>query len=94
MIFKDLLNHFDIEGNFSDYLLDEPFNEIFLDGSISLKDNSYKIVVKTRQNVTHNMIINPNDDYPVIIISKLPNGLLNGMKFGLNKDDVVYINEL
>ena len=40
------------------------------------------------------MFIKPNEDYPVIILSELPNGLLNGVKFGQNKDDLKYINEL
>jgi hypothetical protein len=57
-------------------------------------DNHYKIVVTTRQDVTHQMFIKPQDDYPVVIMSILPNGNLNGMKFGQTKDDVKYINKL
>lgn len=94
MLFKEILNHFKIQEDFPDYLLDESFNDIFKDGDLSKKDNDYKIVVKTRQNVTHQMFIKPNDDFPLIIMSELPNGSLNGIKFGLNKDDVTYINEL
>ena len=94
MIFKDLLEYFNIEESFPDYLLEQTFNKIFLDGDFSKVDNTYKIVVKTRQNVTHQMFIKPNDDYPVAILSELPNGSLNGMKFGLTQDDVVYINKL
>ena len=59
-----------------------------------IKDNCYKIIIKTRQNVLHQMIIKPKDEYPVVILSELPNGLLNGMKFGLTKNDVKYINGL
>ena len=94
MIFKDLLEYFNIEESFPDYLLEQTFNKVFLDGEFSKEGNSYKIVVTTRQNVTHQMFIKPDDDYPVIIMSELPNGSLNGMKFGKTKDDEVYINEL
>lgn len=94
MIFKDILNHFQINETFPDYLLEQTFNEVFLDGDLSFENNQYKLVVKTRQNVTHQMFIRPNDEYPVIIMSELPNGSLNGMKFGQKKDDVIYINKL
>ena len=94
MIFKDLLDYFNVEESFPDYLLEQSFNKIFLDGDFSKIDNEYKIVIKTRQNVTHQMFLKPQEDYPVIILSELPNGSLNGMKFGLTKDDVVYINKL
>lgn len=93
MIFKDILTHFDIVGQFPEYLLDQTFNEVFLDGDFSKVDNSYKIVVTTRQDVTHQMFIRPGDDYPVVIMSRLPNGSSNGMKFGTTKDDVRYISE-
>lgn len=94
MIFKDLLKHFDIDGNFPDYLLDESFNEVFLDGDLSGKGKNYKIEIKTRQNVTHTMYINPYDDFPVIVMSELPSGKLNGIKFGHKKEDLTFINEL
>ncbi|WP_296880064.1 hypothetical protein [uncultured Methanobrevibacter sp.] len=94
MILKDLLNHFDIEDNLPDYLLEQSFNEVFLDGDFSKTDNNYKIAVKTRQNVTHQMFIRPGDEYPVVIMSELPNGNLNGMKFGQSQGDVKYINNL
>lgn len=94
MIFKDLLAYFDIDESFPDYLLEQTFNKIFLDGEFSKANNNYKIVVTTRQDVTHQMFIKPNDDYPVIIMSVLPNGSLNGMKFGQTEDDVAYINKL
>ena len=94
MNLKDILDHFDINESFPDYLLEQSFNKVFLDGALSKTDNNYKIVVKTRQNVTHQMFLKPNEDYPVIILSELPNGLLNGMKFGLTEDDVAYINKL
>ncbi len=94
MLFKDLIDHFDIQGDFPDYLLEQTFNPIFLDGDFSKLDNNYKIVVTTRQNVTHQMFIKPDDDYPITIMSELPNGSLNGMKFGQTADDVAYINKL
>ncbi len=94
MIFKDLLEYFGIEESFPDYLLEQSFNKVFLDGEFSKENNNYKIVVTTRQNVTHQMFIKPDEEYPVIIMSELPNGSLNGMKFGQTKDDEVFINEL
>ncbi len=94
MILKDLLNHFEIEEEFPDYLLNQRFNEVFLDGDFTKKDNNYEIVITTRQNVTHHMYLKPDDDFPVIIMSELPNGSLNGMKFGRSEDEVAYINEL
>lgn len=94
MIFKELLAHFDIDENFPEYLLDESFNEVFLEGDLSKMDNSYKIVVKTRQNVIHSMYINPDDDFPVKVMSELPNGKLNGIKFGCTKNDLAFIDEL
>ena len=94
MLFKDLIDHFDIQGDFPDYLLEQTFNPIFLDGDFSKLDNNYKIVVTTRQNVTHQMFIKPDDGYPITIMSELPNGSLNGMKFGRTADDVAYINKL
>lgn len=94
MIFKDLLEYFGIEESFPDYLLEQTFNKVFLEGEFTKVDNNYKIVVTTRQNVTHQMFIKPDEEYPVIIMSELPNGSLNGMKFGQTKDDEVFINEL
>lgn len=94
MIFNDLLKHFNIQEEFPQYLLNQRLNDVFLDGELFKIDKNYKIVVKTRQNVTHQMFIMLNSTYPVTILSKLPNGLLNGMKFGLTEDDVEYINKL
>lgn len=94
MILKDLLNHFEIEEDLPDYLLSQPFNEVFMDGELALKDNSYEIVVTTRQDVTHQMFIRPNDEFPVIIMSELPNGLLNGMKFPKEEHVGIPINKL
>ncbi|MCI6994267.1 MAG: hypothetical protein MR875_05375 [Methanobrevibacter sp.] len=94
MIFSELLNHFKIDEEFPEYLLDQTFNDVFIDGNLSKIDENYKIVIKTRQNVIHQMFIKPNDAHPVTILSKLPNGLLNGMKFGRTRDDVTYINKL
>ena len=36
-------------------------------------------------------VIDSNNDYPVIILSKLPNGRTNGCKFGQSDGDLVYI---
>ena len=94
MILKDLLEHFAIRESFPDYLLNQTFNEVFLEGNLLKQDENYKIAVKTRQDVTHQMFLRPNDDYPIIILSKLPNGSSNGMKFGRNENDVVYISGL
>lgn len=94
MLFRELLNHFRIDEEFPDYLLEESFNGIFLDGDFSKTDNSYKIEITTRQDVTHTMIISPKDEFPVTVISKLPNGLLNGIKFGRLEGQLVYINEI
>ena len=94
MIFSELLNHFKIDEEFPEYLLDQTFNDVFIDGNLSKIDENYKIVIKTRQNVIHQMFIKPNDAHTVTILSKLPNGLLNGMKFGRTRDDVTYINKL
>ena len=94
MILRDLLKHFNINESFPDYLLDESFNEVFLDGDLSKTDNSYKIEIKTRQDVIHTMYLNPDDDFPVKVMSKLPNGKLNGIKFGHEKDDLTFVNEL
>ena len=93
MILKELLDYFSIEVNLPPYLLEESFNEVFLKGDFFFFFNFYKIVVKTQKNVTHTMIIKPDSDFPVTVMSELPNGLLNGMKFGLKKGEVAYTNE-
>ena len=94
MILNDLLDYFNIEDNLPDYLLKHPFNEVFLDGDLTMDGNNYMIEVTTRQNVTHQMHIRPNDEFPVIIMSKLPNGNLNGMKFGQNEGDEKFVDDL
>ncbi|MBQ6098523.1 MAG: hypothetical protein IJL02_01500 [Methanobrevibacter sp.] len=94
MILKDLLNHFEISCEFPEYLLELTFNEVFLDGDLTKTENDYKIAVTTRQDVTHQMFLKPDDDYPVVIMSILPNGKLNGMKFARKKGQVAYINEV
>ncbi|WP_405295383.1 hypothetical protein [Methanobrevibacter sp.] len=94
MIFKDIVAHFNIEGDFPEYLYEQTFNEVFLDGKLSKNDNDYEIVVKTRQDVIHHMYLKPGEDYPLIILSELPTGLLNGMKFGQNKGEEIPISKL
>lgn len=94
MILGDLLDHFEIREKFPDYLLNQRFNEVFLDGDLTIENNTYKIEITTRQNVTHQMFLRPDGDFPVVIMSVLPNGKLNGMKFGLSEGDVAYVNEL
>ena len=94
VIFKELLNHFEIEEEFPEYLYEQTFNEVFLDGDLSRESDKYKIAIKTRQDVTHQMFLNPSDEFPVVILSELPNGSLNGMKFGREKGQVSYINGL
>lgn len=94
MFFKELLAHFKINEEFPDYLLEESFNGIFLEGDFSKTDNSYKIEITTRQDVTHTMIISPQDEFPVTVISKLPNGLKNGIRFGHLEGQLVYINDI
>lgn len=91
MILKELLTYFDIEVNLPDYLYNESFNEVFLKGELLKTDFGYKIIIKTRKDVTHTMIINSEDDYPVVISSILPNGKINGCKFGKSSDDLIYI---
>lgn len=94
MILKDLLSHFQIEEEFPEYLYEQTFNEVFLDGDFIKKDGGYEIKITTRQNVTHMMFINSLKEFPVVIMSELPNGKLNGMKFGRNKGEIRYINDL
>ena len=94
LILRDLLDYFGIDEKFPDYLYNQTFNEVFLDGEFTKKDNSYKIVVTTRQNVTHQMFLKPNEEFPLIILSILPNGKQNGMKFGQNEGEEIPINRL
>jgi hypothetical protein len=94
MILRDLMDYFDIREDLPDHLLNQTFNKVFLDGDLSRQDNNYKIAVKTRQNVTHMMFIKPDEEFPLIIMSELPNGLLNGMKFGRNIGEEIPINKL
>lgn len=91
MILRDLLNNFNIEVSLPEYLYEETFNEVFLKGELSKEHNKYKIVIETQKDVTHTMIIDQSDDYPVTISSLLPNGKTNGTKFGQNKGDLKFI---
>jgi hypothetical protein len=74
--------------------MEQTFNEVFLDGKLSVSDGSYEIAVRTRQDVTHHLFLNPNDEFPVTVISELPSGAVNGMKFGRTEGDVKYVSEL
>ena len=91
MILRELLDYFEIDVELPEYLYEHPFNEVFLKGNLSKNSNSYDITIKTRKDVTHTMIINPGDSYPVVILSILPNGKTNGTKFGQNEDDFLFI---
>ncbi|ALT69270.1 hypothetical protein sm9_1490 [Methanobrevibacter millerae] len=91
MILRELLDYFEIDVELPEYLYENPFNEVFLKGNLSKNSNSYDITIKTRKDVTHTMIINPGDSYPVVILSILPNGKTNGTKFGQSEDDLLFI---
>lgn len=60
-------------------------------GNLSKINDIYKIAVKTQKDVIHTMLIDSDDNYPVTILSKLPNGRTNGTKFGQSSSDLVYI---
>ncbi len=91
MILRELLDYFDIDIDLPPYLYDERFNEVFKEGQLSKINDCYKIVIETRKDVIHTMIINSDDDFPVVISSELPNGAKNGIKFGRSKGELVYI---
>ena len=91
MILRELLDYFEIDVELPGYLYEHPFNEVFLKGNLAKNSNSYDITIKTRKDVTHTMIINPGDSYPVVILSILPNGKTNGTKFGQSEDDLLFI---
>ncbi|MBE6496146.1 MAG: hypothetical protein E7Z78_06835 [Methanobrevibacter thaueri] len=94
MILSVLLKHFGIDIDMPEYLLNHPFNEVFLDGDVTVEDNVYTIAVRTRQDVTHQMFLKANDEFPVIVMSELPNGKLNGMKFPQEEHVGIPINKL
>ena len=94
MILKDLMIHFSIDEDLPEYLLNQTFNKVFLDGKLTKEGNTYEIAVTTRQDVTHHLFIKPGEEFPVIIMSELPNGRLNGLKFGQTKDEEIPINKL
>ena len=91
MILKELLDYFNLEINLPQYLYEETFNEVFMKGNLSKINDIYKITVKTQKDVIHTMIIDSDDNYPVTILSELPNGRTNGTKFGQSSGDLVYI---
>ena len=95
MILEDVLKHFNIsDEGLPDHLLTQTFNEVFLDGRLTKQKDNYVIAVTTRQNVTHQMHIRPREEFPLIIMSVLPNGKLNGMKFGRNVGEEIPTNKL
>ncbi len=91
MILKELLDYFNLEIDLPQYLYEETFNEVFMKGNLSKINDIYKIAVKTQKDVIHTMIIDSDDNYPVTILSELPNGRTNGTKFGQSSSDLVYI---
>lgn len=91
MILKDLLDYFNLDINLPNYLYEETFNDVFMKGDLSKVNNTFKITIKTQKKVIHTMIIDSDDDYPVTILSELPNGRTNGTKFGQSNGDLVYI---
>lgn len=91
MILKELLDYFNLEIDLPQYLYEETFNEVFMKGKLSNINDIYKITVKTQKDVIHTMIIDSDDNYPVTILSELPNGRTNGTKFGQSSGDLVYI---
>jgi hypothetical protein len=91
MILKQLLDYFNLEINLPQYLYEETFNEVFMKGKLLKINDIYKITVKTQKDVIHTMIIDSDDNYPVTILSELPNGRTNGTKFGQSSGDLVYI---
>ena len=94
LILKDILEYFSIKDDLPDYLLNHPFNKVFLDGELVIQQNTYEIAVTTRQDVTHHLFIRPDDEFPVAVLSELPNGRLNGMKFPQNESMGIPINKL
>ena len=94
MILKDILEYFGINEELPEYLLNHPFNRVFLDGELTVNEKTYEISVTTRQDVTHQMIIKPGDEFPLIIMSELPNGRLNGMKFPVYESVGIPANKL
>ena len=95
MILEDVLRHFNVpDEGLPDHLLSQTFNEVFLDGRLTKEKDNYMIVVTTRQDVTHQMHIRPKEEFPLIIMSVLPNGKLNGIKFGRNAGEEIPTNRL
>lgn len=94
MILKDLLDYFGIVEDLPDYLLNQTFNKVFLDGKLTKDKNAYEIAVTTRQNVTHHLYIKPGEEFPVIVLSELPSGLSNGMKFPQSESIGIPISKL
>jgi len=94
MILSELIKHFGIDIDLPEYLLKHPFNDVFLEGNMTVEDNVYKIAVRTRQDVTHQMFLNSGGEFPVTIMSELPNGKLNGMKFPQEEHVGIPINKL
>lgn len=91
MKLKDILDYFKIDVDLPEYLYSEEFNDVFLKGNLTKDDNVYRIVIETRKDVIHTICIDPFDDYPVTVISTLPNGKTNGTRFGKAKGDLNFI---
>lgn len=91
MIFEDLLNYFNLDIELPEYLYEEEFNDVFKKGDFKKENGKYIIIIETTKDVVHSMIIDPSDDYPVTISSRLPNGKTNGTGFGRKKGDLKFI---
>ena len=91
MILKEILDYFEISVDLPDYLYKQNFSDVFLKGKLTTVENTYKIVIVTQKDVTHTMLISPDDDYHLTVTSLLPNNSENGIKFGKTKDELKYI---
>ena len=91
MILREILDFFNINADLPEYLYEEEFNEVFLKGNLAENEKGYEITIKTRKDVTHIMIITPDDDCPLEISSLLPNGKTNGIRFGRNRGELKFI---
>ena len=86
MILKELLTHFNTEVSLPEYLYEESFNEVFLKGKLSKENDSYEIVVETQKDVIHSLIINANNDYPVVVSSFFQTAKRTGLNLVRKKE--------